>query len=169
MFRSNNVKVTALNLILGILVLDLFTKWLIYYNMTPYQIIPVVDNFFNIVYAKNFGSAFSFLSTAPAWFRKPFFFVINLAAMSFIIYIMFRDKKNRTQFLAFASVLGGALGNFLNRIYPGYAIDFLDVKLTSTYHWPSFNVADIAITVGLIVVMLDMAKMESKKKRSAKR
>lgn len=169
MFRSNNVKVTALILILGILVLDLFTKWLIYHNMTPYQIIPVIDNFFNIVYAKNFGSAFSFLSTAPAWFRKPFFFVVNLAAMSFIVYIMFRDQKNKTQFLAFASVLGGALGNFLNRIYPGYAIDFLDFKLTSTYHWPSFNVADIAITVGLIVVMLDMAKMESKKKRSAKR
>jgi signal peptidase II len=169
MFRSNNVKRTALILILVILALDLFTKWIIYNYMTPYQIIPVIDNFFNIVYAKNFGSAFSFLSTAPGWFRKPFFFIINIAAMSFIVYIMFRDQKNKTQFLAFASVLGGALGNFLNRIYPGYAIDFLDVKLTSTYHWPSFNVADIAITCGLILVMLDMAKMESKKKRSAKK
>ena len=169
MFRSNNLKTAALILTLSVLVLDLFTKWLIYHYMTPYQVIPVIDNFFNIVYAKNFGAAFSFLSTAPAWFRKPFFFIVNLAAMGFIVYIMHRDKDNKRQFLAFASVLGGALGNFVNRIYPGYAIDFLDIKLTSTYHWPSFNVADIAITVGLIIVMLDMAKMESKKKKSAKK
>ncbi len=169
MFRSNKLITTAIILILSVLALDLFTKWLIYHYMSPYQTIPVIEGFFNIVYAKNFGSAFSFLSTAPAWFRKPFFFIVNLAAMGFIVYIMYRDKENRRQFFAFASVLGGAMGNFVNRIYPGYAIDFLDVKLTSTYHWPSFNVADIAITIGLIMVMLDMAKMESKKKRLAKK
>jgi len=169
MFKSNNVKVTAIIIILTIVGLDLFTKWLVSLYLTPYQVKPVIDGFFNIVYAMNLGSAFSFLHSAPAWFRKPFFFIIPLAAMVFIVYIMLKAQKNKIQFFAFACVLGGALGNFISRIYPGYVIDFLDVRITNTYHWPSFNVADIGITIGLILVMLDMAKMESKKKKSRKK
>jgi len=169
MFRSDNIKKTAVILILIIVALDLFTKWLISHYLAPYQAVSVIDGFFNIVYAKNLGSAFSFLHTAPAWFRKPFFFIIPLAAMVFITYIMLKTQKNKIQFLAFASVLGGALGNFISRIYPGYVIDFLDIRITNTYHWPSFNVADIGITVGLVIIMLDMAKMESKKKKSGKK
>lgn len=169
MFRSNNIKRTALIIISVIVILDLFTKWLIDYYMVPYQAVSIIDGFFNIVYAKNLGSAFSFLHSAPDWFRKPFFFIIPLAAMTFITYIMIKSQKNKTQFLAFACVLGGALGNFISRIYPGYVIDFLDVKITSTYHWPSFNVADIGITIGVILIMLDMVKMESKKKKAARK
>jgi len=169
MFKSNNVKTTAIFLILIIVALDLFTKWLISYYIALYQAVPVIEGFFNVVHARNLGSAFSFLHSAPDWFRKPFFFIVPLAAMVFITYIMLKAQKNKTQFFAFACVLGGALGNFISRIYPGYVIDFLDIKVTSTYHWPSFNVADIAITAGLILIMLDIAKMESKKKKSGKK
>lgn len=169
MFKSNNIKRTAVIIILLIVGLDLFTKWLISYYLTQYQVMPVIDGFFNIVYAMNRGSAFSFLHSAPDWFRKPFFFIIPLAAMIFITYIMLKSQKNKVQFLAFASVLGGALGNFISRIYPGYVIDFLDIKITSTYHWPSFNVADIGITVGLVLIMLDIAKMESAKKKKTRK
>jgi signal peptidase II len=169
MFRSNNIKVKATIIILVVIVLDLITKWIISNNLYPYQSIPVINNFFNIVYAKNYGAAFSFLNGAPDWFRKPFFFVIPLVAMVFVGYIMFRAQKDKMQFFAFAAVLGGALGNFISRVYSGYVVDFLDFKLTNTYHWPSFNVADIAITVGLVLVMLDLTKMESKKKKSRKK
>jgi len=169
MFRSNHIKRTAIIIITIIVAVDLFTKWLISYYLMPYQTVPVIDGFFNIVYAMNRGSAFSFLHSAPDWFRKPFFFIIPLAAMIFIAYIMIKAQKNKIQFFAFASVLGGALGNFISRLYPGYVIDFLDVRITNTYHWPSFNVADIGITVGLVLVMLDIAKMESKKKKAKKK
>ncbi len=82
---------------------------------------------------------------------------------------MIKSQKNKIQFLSFACVLGGALGNFISRIYPGYVIDFLDVKITITYHCPSFNVADIGITIGVVLIMLDMVKMESKKKKTARK
>jgi len=160
------MKRTAVIIILAVIVLDIITKWIIHSNLLPYQVIPVIDNFFNIVYAKNYGAAFSFLNSAPDWFRKPFFIVIPLAAMAFVMYIMFRSQKDKLQFFAFAAVLGGALGNFLSRVYMGYVIDFLDIKLTSTYHWPSFNVADIAITIGLVVVMLDLARVDLNKKKA---
>ena len=165
MFRSNKLIRTAVIIILGTLVLDIFTKWLIHVYLVPYESVTIIDNFAYLVYAKNLGSAFSFLHDAPVWFRKPFFLTIPLVAMIFIGYVMHKSKENKVQFLSFAVVLAGALGNFINRIYPGYVIDFMDIKITNTYHWPSFNVADIAISVGVIMVMLDMLKQETKKNK----
>jgi signal peptidase II len=153
--------------------LDLLTKYLVHINLYPYESITVIDNFFSIVYAKNTGSAFSFLSNAPVWFRKPFFIIIPLAAMLLIAFLIKNaikeGKENKFQVYAFSMILGGALGNFINRISTGSVIDFLQFKLTRTYYWPSFNVADIAITIGVAILFIEMIYVEQKKKKSVKK
>ena len=117
----------------------------------------VLENFWSYVYAENPGAAWSFLHDAPDYFRTPFFLVVSLAAMVFIV--VYYRKTTRSQWLlrlALALVLGGALGNFFDRVRLGYVIDFIDWHWYSRYTWPTFNVADSAITVGVVIMAADM-------------
>ena len=117
----------------------------------------VSDDFWSFIYAENPGAAWSFLRDAPEYFRTPFFLVVSLAAMVFII-VYFR-KTTENQWLlrcALALVFGGALGNFFDRVRLGYVIDFIDWHWYSRYTWPTFNVADSAITVGVVIMAADM-------------
>jgi signal peptidase II len=164
MFKRNKLTLISVFIITLTAALDLATKYIVDKNMMLYQTIQVIPNFFNIVYVKNMGAAFSFLNNSPAWFRKPFFFIIPLAVVGLVTSLLVKYKTEALKFVAFSLVIGGALGNFINRLVYGYVIDFLDFKITTTYHWPSFNIADIAITVAVAVLFVDMIKIENKKR-----
>jgi len=135
------------------LVLDQWSKIAVDGSMRLYESIAVMP-YFNLTYVHNTGAAFSFLSEAGGWQR--WFF----AAMAFIIsgvlsVWLYRLKKHETLLaIALALVLGGAIGNLIDRLAYGYVIDFLDVYYQS-WHWPAFNVADMAISLGVFLMLLE--------------
>lgn len=110
--------------------------------------------FLNLVLVHNTGAAFGFLSSAGGW-QNVFFIVVAVAASIFILW-MYRRLGARDRLLAVGLllVLGGALGNLLDRLIHGYVIDFIDVYY-GTWHWPAFNTADSAITVGAVLLVVD--------------
>jgi signal peptidase II len=101
----------------------------------------------------NKGAAFSFLSDQPGW-QRYFFTGISTLASLFIVWMLKRNPTQRLFCWALALILGGALGNLIDRVAYGHVIDFLDFHLAG-WHWPAFNVADSAITVGALLFVLD--------------
>ena len=112
-----------------------------------------LNSFFNLVLAYNKGAAFSFLASAAGW-QRYFFTAISLGAVVFILYFMRRHAGQRLFCFAFALILGGAIGNLIDRILYGQVTDFLDFHI-GAWHWPAFNIADSAITIGAILFVLD--------------
>ena len=135
------------------LVLDQVSKWAIDSSMQLYQSIPLVP-YFNLTYLRNTGAAFSFLSEAGGWQR--WFFAGLAIVISAVIGVWLARLKEHETVLAVALslVLGGAIGNLIDRLAYGYVIDFLDVYY-QTWHWPAFNIADSAITLGVILMLLE--------------
>jgi len=134
-------------------VLDQGSKLAIDGSMQLYQSIPLIP-YFNITYVRNTGAAFSFLSDAGGWQRWAF---AGLAlVISVVITVWLTRLKKHETFLAvaLALVLGGAIGNLIDRLAYGYVIDFLDVYY-GNWHWPAFNIADSAITVGVMLMLAE--------------
>jgi signal peptidase II len=134
-------------------VLDQGSKLLISSSMKLYQSIPLIPSF-RLTYVHNTGAAFSFLSEAGGWQR--WFFAGLALVISIIITIwLTRLQKHETLLAASLSlILGGAVGNLIDRLAYGYVIDFLDVYY-GTWHWPAFNIADSAITLGVILMLIE--------------
>ncbi len=134
-------------------VLDQVSKWVVDSSMQLYQSIPLVP-YFNLTYVRNTGAAFSFLSEAGGWQR--WFFAGLAIVISIVIAVWLARLKQHETLLAVALslVLGGAIGNLIDRLAYGYVIDFLDVYY-QTWHWPAFNVADSAITLGVVLMLLE--------------
>lgn len=110
-------------------------------------------------YVENPGAAWNILSGAHESFRYPFFFVVGIVAMTLMLIYYFRAGPQDTlRRVALAFVIGGALGNFLDRVRLRYVIDFIVVDLGSFYRWPTFNVADAAISIGVILLLLESFK-----------
>lgn len=143
--------------------------------------VAVFESFWHFRYAENPGSAFSFLSGQPAWFRTPFFLVVSVAAMIFILFYYRRTTPEQKWLrMALALVFGGAVGNFVDRMHLGYVIDFIDwhvfidwrVPVIDWYigerTWPTFNIADSAITVGIAVMVVEMWFQKDPDKKSDK-
>ncbi len=112
-----------------------------------------VTSFFNLLLVYNRGAAFSFLAGAGGWQRE-FFTVIALVASVWIVWLLRRYPQQSLFCLALALVLGGALGNVIDRIMIGAVVDFLDFHAWG-WHWPAFNVADSAITCGAVLLVWD--------------
>lgn len=141
----------ALALIL--LILDQFTKVLIlgYYKLGD---TTVVTSFFNIVRAHNTGAAFSFLAGASGW-QRWLFTGIGIAATVFILYLLRKHSGQKLFSFALACILGGAIGNVIDRVLHGYVVDFLQFHWQQRWYFPAFNVADSAITIGAACLILD--------------
>lgn len=135
------------------LALDQGTKLLVDNTMQLYQSIPVMP-YFSLTYVHNTGAAFSFLSEAGGWQR--WFFAGLALVISVVITVWIARLKAHETLLAVALslVLGGAVGNLIDRLAYGYVIDFLDVHI-DTWHWPAFNIADSAITLGVVLMLLE--------------
>ena len=132
-----------------ILVTDQLTKFIVDQTMPLNHSISVIDNLFNLTYIRNTGAAFGILARSAAAFRLPFLVLFSLLAIGFI-FIMLRRLPDRETGLitALSFILGGAIGNLIDRVLYGEVIDFLDFYW-STYHWPAFNLADSFITIGV--------------------
>jgi signal peptidase II len=141
-----------LGLSLAILVADQFTKVLIlgYYRLGDST---YVTSFFNVVRAHNTGAAFSFLAGASGW-QRWFFTAIGIAAAVFIVWMLRSHAGQRLFSFALACILGGAIGNVVDRLLHGYVVDFVQLHWRGWY-FPAFNVADSAITVGAACLILD--------------
>jgi signal peptidase II len=131
--------------------------------------IVVLPDYWQFVYAQNRGAAFSFLAGAGEKFRVPFFYLVSIAAVIFIFsYYRKLTEQQRYLQVALALVLGGAIGNALDRVIRGYVIDFIDWHLHDL-HWPVFNIADSGISVGLVLLFLDMLLAKKTATREASR
>jgi signal peptidase II len=135
-----------------VILIDQFTKTLI---VGSFQLggSHTVTSFFNIVRWHNTGAAFSFLAGAAGW-QRWFFVGLGAAAALFIVWMLSRHGGQRLFGWALALILGGAVGNVIDRVLHGYVIDFIQVHYGRAY-FPSFNIADSAITVGAILLVLD--------------
>ncbi len=119
-----------------------------------------ITSFFNIVLVHNAGAAFSFLAAAAGW-QRGFFIGIALIASVWIVFLLRRHARETVFCFALSLILGGALGNLIDRILVGAVVDFLDFHATG-WHWPAFNVADSAITCGAALVVWDSLKPQRK-------
>ena len=149
---SKSALLPWLVLALILLIADQFTKVLIlgYYQLGDSS---PVTGFFNIVRVHNSGAAFSFLSSASGW-QRWFFTAIGLGAAVFIFYMLRAHPGQKLFSFALACILGGAIGNVIDRLLYGYVVDFLDFHYAGT-HFPAFNIADSAISVGAACLILD--------------
>lgn len=131
--------------ILVVAVIDQATKGLIVASMPLNSGFEVIAGFFDIVHFRNTGAAFSLFSEGGA--MKSVFLVLTSVAALVIIAFLIKDEKRRLSVIAFSLIAGGAAGNLIDRVRLGYVVDFLFFSIAG-YHWPAFNVADSAITVG---------------------
>lgn len=136
-----------------VLVLDQWSKVAIDNSMRLYESISIFP-YFNLTYVHNTGAAFSFLSEAGGW-QRWFFAAMALIISVVLVVWLSRLKKHETLLaVALALVLGGAVGNLIDRLAYGYVIDFLDFYY-QTWHFPAFNVADSAISLGVFLMLLE--------------
>ena len=166
MLNSANLKWLWITTI--VIILDLWTKQLISNSMHLYQSITIIDGFFNFTLLHNTGAAFSFLADQSGWQR--WFFTIISIVISIILLIWLARLKPSERILAIALtlVLGGALGNLWDRVTLGYVVDFLDVYIQwngQERHWPAFNIADSAISMGAVLLLIDAFSPEKSTKQ----
>ena len=141
-----------LGLALIVIVLDQFTKTLIlgYFQLGDSR---TVTSFFNIVRVHNTGAAFSFLAGAAGW-QRWFFIGLGFMAAGFIVWMLRGHPTQRLFCFAVTMIMGGALGNVVDRLLHGYVVDFIQVHWSGWY-FPSFNLADSAITLGAALLIID--------------
>ena len=155
-------------LLIAIVLLDQLTKFIVDRTMPLYHSIPVVDGFFNLTYIRNTGAAFGILAGSGAAFRLPFLMLFSLLAIGFIIVMLRRLPERETGLIvALTFILGGAIGNLIDRFAYGEVIDFLDFYWAS-YHWPAFNIADSFITVGVTITIYCLVKAKGEDPFSAR-
>lgn len=138
-----------------IIILDQISKLAISSHFVYNEALYVTD-FFNLVLAHNQGAAFSFLNDAGGW-QRWFFSAIAVVASVWIVFLLRQHPQQKLFCLALALILGGALGNLIDRIAYGYVVDFLDFHW-QLRHFPAFNIADSAISVGAVLLVLDSFK-----------
>ncbi len=134
------------------------------YELSPGQFYPhheitVIPKFFNLIYKENPAAAFSITSSIPEWFRKPFLVTVSMVAALFFLIWYFRIRDPDWMILtSFSLIMGGAVGNLIDRMRLGYVIDFIDWYAGfvgySGMHWPTFNIADSCIVVGAIGIFV---------------
>ena len=138
---------------LAVVVLDQVTKAVVERTMGLHETIPLLP-VFSLTYVRNSGAAFGIFGAAPAGVRLPLFLLVTVAAAWALVSMLRRARtEQRILVSALGGILGGAAGNAICRMRYGEVIDFLDAHW-GDLHWPAFNVADSAITVGVIVVLL---------------
>ena len=139
----------------GVVVSDQLTKSLVVSRMQLHQSIPLIDGLLDLTYVRNTGAAFGLLAGRLEDWRVPFFLAMSALALVLLAWFLRGVSAQHWPVIAACGgVLGGAVGNMIDRAAFGEVIDFLDLHVGS-YHWPAFNVADAAITVGVAVLCLD--------------
>ncbi len=136
--------------------------------MRLHETIPVIQGLFSITYVRNPGAAFGFLADASPLFRSIFFVAVTVLAIILVVHYIWKSRAEEP-FLTFALslILSGAVGNLIDRVRFGEVIDFLDVYIGS-YHWPAFNVADSAISVGAVILFIELTRRGRERQTGSK-
>lgn len=141
----------------GAYLIDRVTKLWILERFSYGELWVVIPDFFNLTHVRNPGGAFSFLATMSQDVRQMFFLGTGLLAITLLVAFFRRlDPGDWRSAVAIGAVLGGALGNLTDRVQYGEVIDFLDFRLFGGYVWPTFNMADGCIVVGVVILMVEM-------------
>ncbi|KTD23714.1 lipoprotein signal peptidase [Legionella israelensis] len=135
---------------------DQASKYFVTTTLMPYHPLAIFPGL-NITLAFNTGAAFSFLSDAGDWHRWFFAAFSTIVSIALVVWILRTPKSAQLQLSAISLILGGALGNLLDRAFSGYVIDFIQVYYKS-YYWPIFNLADSAICIGAALLLIDLCK-----------
>lgn len=164
-FFKTKTPINWLWLSMLIILLDQATKYWVTHSMALFDSVAVIP-YFNITLLHNYGAAFSFLADAGGW-QRWFFIALALIVTAAVVFWLRKLPKENHRFLAIglALIIGGALGNVIDRAMYGYVIDFIDIYY-GTWHWPAFNVADSAITVGAIIMIIDSLFLEPRRKKT---
>ncbi len=139
---------------LPVLILDQLSKYLISTHLELYSSrVPIIPGWLDLTYTLNPGAAFSLFATMPAMFRRLFFVVLSIAAIIVLTYLIVRRTTTFTSSLGFALILGGTIGNLIDRLVRGKVTDFIYFHHAS-FSYPVFNIADSAITIGVAIILL---------------
>lgn len=138
----------------AVLALDQLTKWWVLSTFELYESVPVIPGFFDLTFVVNTGAAFGMLAGEHNQWRQPFFVLVTLVALVVLV-AAFRQYRRQggLYVVAIGLIGGGALGNLIDRLRFGHVVDFLDFYIKD-YHWPAFNAADSAISVGVGLFLL---------------
>lgn len=150
--RERNVAWFLLSFI--VIVIDQFSKYVVSLYVQPYDSLPVMP-MFNLTLVYNTGAAFSFLGQAGAWHHWFFLIFTMIASTAIIVWVTRLKSSDKMQLFALSLILGGAIGNLIDRIHHGYVIDFIDLYYKN-HHFAIFNLADSAITVGTVILAIDL-------------
>ncbi len=138
------------------LIVDQITKILVVNSLVPGENIEIIKNIFNIIYTNNTGAAFSILLG-----KRIFLIVVAVLIIGVLLYYIKRNKiEKKIDIIALSFVIGGSLGNLIDRIVRGYVIDFISIKI-GNYNFPIFNVADILIVIGVFLLLLSSRRRQS--------
>ena len=150
---------------LAVLVLDRVTKWIVVQTIPLEDAIPIIPGLFRLTHLENTGAAFSLFADSTSPFRATLLIAFSVAALVVVGWLLWRERNvfNRNT-LALSLILGGAVGNLWDRLADGKVTDFLDFYI-GVHHWPPFNVADSAIVVGALLLMMRMLRKEKKADR----
>ncbi len=149
-------KKVYLFIIMAIIAVDQAGKWLVTRYISPSTTVDVIKNHFRLWYVRNSGAIWGFFSNHE---NKLVPIIITILAVTALLVVSFfflhTAKRNRLELTSYAFILGGALGNIIDRLRLGYVVDFLDVYIKS-YHWPTFNIADSCITIGVLLLAVSI-------------
>ncbi len=155
----------SLFLLLFVVVLDQLTKVWTVKSFALYESVEIIPGFFNLTYLTNKGAAFGFLAGVDAAWRHYFFLILATIALVLLLVAWFRMRRDHRFYgPALALIAGGAIGNVIDRVRLGAVVDFLDFYVAG-HHWPAFNVADSAITIGVALFLLTNILEERQKKK----
>ncbi|MGH7810911.1 MAG: signal peptidase II, partial [Candidatus Binatia bacterium] len=140
-------------LVAVIVAFDQLTKFIVDRWIPLHHSIPIIEGFFSLTYVRNTGAAFGIFAGSAEIFRRPFLILVSVVAIGFIV-VMLKRLRDSEKWLvtALAFILGGAIGNLIDRVVYGEVIDFLDC-FWGSFHWPAFNIADSFITVGVTITL----------------
>ncbi|HJQ41258.1 MAG TPA: signal peptidase II [Thermoanaerobaculia bacterium] len=151
-------RIYYLSITAAVILLDLWTKWLVVKAIDLHEAVPIIPNFFQLVHVRNTGAAFGIGANADSRLIP---LLLNGGAIAVfcvvVVYALRSSVTDRLLQTGLHLILGGAIGNLLDRFRFGYVVDFLDVYWRN-HHWPAFNVADSAICIGIGLLFLDMRK-----------
>jgi signal peptidase II len=146
---------------LAVFILDRFTKWLVIRHIVLEDSVPVVPGFFRLTHLENPGAAFSLFADSPSALKTGLLIAVSVTALAVVALLLwFRRNTFNITTVALSLIMGGALGNLWDRLSDGKVTDFLDFYI-GAHHWPPFNLADSAIVVGALLLMLRMLRKET--------
>lgn len=143
---------------LMIILADQVSKYIIKTSLSLYQSVPVMGDFFQIIHVQNRGAIWGIFSKQSDWLVQKIITGFSILALVIVVYFFLKLKHEcRLELLSLSFIAGGAIGNIVDRLYQGFVVDFLDFHIIG-YHWPTFNIADSFISVGVFLMVISVWK-----------